>query len=97
MNPSTAQLFIADPLKAFGKKGTGGMGGGDVTVVEVADVEDIASQYLFQPLPDQLFGSQPDVPSTFLFQQKSTLLWDNPPDTGPSEAANTCDACFPGM
>jgi len=27
VNPSTAQLFIADPLKAFGRKGAGGMGG----------------------------------------------------------------------
>lgn len=27
VNPSTAQLFIADPLKAFGRKGSGGMGG----------------------------------------------------------------------
>ena len=27
VNPSTAQLFIADPLKAFGRKGRGGMGG----------------------------------------------------------------------
>ena len=26
VNPSTAQLFIADPLKAFGKRGGGGMG-----------------------------------------------------------------------
>jgi heat shock protein HtpX len=27
IDPSTAQLFIADPLKAFGRKGSGGMGG----------------------------------------------------------------------
>ena len=27
VNPSTAQLFIADPLKAFGRRGSGGMGG----------------------------------------------------------------------
>jgi heat shock protein HtpX len=27
VNPSTAQLFIADPLKAFGRRGGGGMGG----------------------------------------------------------------------
>jgi heat shock protein HtpX len=27
VNPSTAQLFIADPLKAFGRGGSGGMGG----------------------------------------------------------------------
>jgi len=27
INPSTAQLFIADPLKAFGRRGAGGMGG----------------------------------------------------------------------
>ena len=27
VDPSTAQLFIADPLKAFGRRGTGGMGG----------------------------------------------------------------------
>jgi heat shock protein HtpX len=27
VNPSTAQLFIADPLKAFGRRGRGGMGG----------------------------------------------------------------------
>jgi heat shock protein HtpX len=27
VNPSTAQLFIADPLKAFGRRGAGGMGG----------------------------------------------------------------------
>jgi len=27
VNPSTAQLFIADPLKAFGRKGAGGFGG----------------------------------------------------------------------
>jgi heat shock protein HtpX len=27
VNPSTAQLFIADPLKAFGRSGSGGMGG----------------------------------------------------------------------
>ncbi len=77
--------------------GTGGMGGDEVTVVEVGEVEDIASQYLFQPLPPQLFGSQPEIPSTFLFQQKSTIVWDQPPSTGPTEAASTCDVCFPGM
>jgi heat shock protein HtpX len=27
VDPSTAQLFIADPLKAFGRRGAGGMGG----------------------------------------------------------------------
>jgi heat shock protein HtpX len=27
VSPSTAQLFIADPLKAFGRRGRGGMGG----------------------------------------------------------------------
>jgi heat shock protein HtpX len=27
VNPSTAQLFIADPLKAFGRRGSGGSGG----------------------------------------------------------------------
>jgi heat shock protein HtpX len=27
VDPSTAQLFIADPLKAFGRRGGGGMGG----------------------------------------------------------------------
>jgi heat shock protein HtpX len=27
VNPSTAQLFIADPLKAFGRRGSGGFGG----------------------------------------------------------------------
>lgn len=27
VNPSTAQLFIADPLKAFGRRGAGGFGG----------------------------------------------------------------------
>jgi len=27
VNPSTAQLFIADPLKAFGRRGAGGVGG----------------------------------------------------------------------
>ncbi|WKZ82139.1 MAG: zinc metalloprotease HtpX [Acidimicrobiia bacterium] len=27
VDPSTAQLFIADPLKAFGRRGSGGMGG----------------------------------------------------------------------
>ena len=28
VNPSTAQLFIADPLKAFGRRGSGSGGGG---------------------------------------------------------------------
>jgi heat shock protein HtpX len=27
VDPSTAQLFIADPLKAFGRRGSGGMSG----------------------------------------------------------------------
>ncbi len=69
-----------------------------VVVVNVEVDEDTAAEVLFQPLPEGVFGSREDPPSLFRFRQRAQAVWDTTDGTRPpTDPANVCDACFPGM
>ncbi len=67
----------------------------DVTEVKVEVDEMTAAEVLFQPLPEGLFGSRQDPPSTFRFRQRSETVWNSDDGRPPDALPNVCDACFP--
>lgn len=68
--------------------GTGGGGADGVTQILAGEVEGVASNKSLSPLPVGLFGSRADIDSRFVIQQKSPVIWDNPPENNPSEPPN---------
>lgn len=98
--PPTVRLSEADDPPASadsgsgsgGGSGGGGGGGEGDTLVNVAEIMDIASTYNYRPLPDGLFGSNGET-SRFVLQKRAGSVFDRVYDD--PEGRATCEPCVP--
>ncbi|MEM7154171.1 MAG: hypothetical protein AAF799_15090 [Myxococcota bacterium] len=88
--PDVSLANVDDSAPADDESGGGSGAGEDQTIVDLSDIEDVASTFNFLPLPDGLFGSN-GVSSRYTFQGRAGSVFD---PVFNDDIRETCEPCI---